>query len=857
MKSFAVAFAAVVSTVSAATSGSYADCSSTVLSALLTDQYIDQCATDSGYVFTAASIPDQDTIDKMCASTACQNLLADVTAMGLSECVIPVGDNILLLADLVDYVPEHCPASSTSSSTGSTSDYDHFVCEFGFDSDGHDSHTGSYHLIIDFDHDDDDDGHCMKLFFIGTVASALVQSVTADVCAIATLAKVLTNQYIDQCTTDSDYVFTSGVQPTPEEVSDMCASDSCHSLLADVEAMNLTECTLPIGSGIYLFADLIDYVSDQCAADTPEPATTPAPTPVPTTATPTPTTATPAPTTAVASCTSAQLRYLLTSTYEAQCVTDTSYSFTAPYSPTDAQVAAMCASESCVNLFAYVSSMVTTDCRIPVGGKILLLADLVDYVSNQCTVETPVPTTAAPTTEPTATTPGPTTATPTPTTSTPVATCTTPVLTALLTDAYIDQCADDSGYSFTSGAQPTPEEVTGMCASSACANLLADVEAMGLSECILPIGDKIYLFRDLVDYVADQCSINTPEPTTANPEPTTAAPTPEPTATTPGPTTATPTPTTSTPVATCTTPVLTALLTDAYIDQCADDSGYSFTSGAQPTPEEVTGMCASSACANLLADVEAMGLSECILPIGDKIYLFRDLVDYVADQCSINTPEPTTANPEPTTAAPTPEPTATTPGPTTATPTPTTSTPVATCTTPVLTALLTDAYIDQCADDSGYSFTSGAQPTPEEVTGMCASSACANLLADVEAMGLSECILPIGDKIYLFRDLVDYVAGQCSGSTTMSPETPATTAPASESPITQSPGTESPSTPSPSSDSPATSTPGTESPITTTPSTESPTTSTPGTETPTTESPITETPSTETPEPTAPTHDAC
>ncbi|ETK79478.1 hypothetical protein F441_14930 [Phytophthora nicotianae CJ01A1] len=121
MKSFAI-FAAIVSTVSAAsTSGSYADCSSSVLSALLTDQYIDQCATDSGYVFTAASIPDQDTIDKMCASSACKSLLADVQAMDLSECVIPVGDNILLLADLVDYVPANCPASSTGSTTSSAS----------------------------------------------------------------------------------------------------------------------------------------------------------------------------------------------------------------------------------------------------------------------------------------------------------------------------------------------------------------------------------------------------------------------------------------------------------------------------------------------------------------------------------------------------------------------------------------------------------------------------------------------------------------------------------------------------------------------------------------------------------------
>ncbi|GMF16184.1 unnamed protein product [Phytophthora lilii] len=204
----------------------------------------------------------------------------------------------------------------------------------------------------------------------------------------------------------------------------------------------------------------------------------------------------------------------------------------------------MCASESCINLFAYVASMVTTDCRIPVGGKILLLADLVDYVSDKCEAITPAPTTATPGT------PAPTTAaptTPTPTTSTPVTTCATKVISSLLTDAYIDQCASDSGYTFTSGGQPDADEVAGMCASSACANLLADVEAMGLSECILPIGNKIYLFPEQVDlvsdrqvdYVLDQCS-----------SPTTSPPTPSPTTETPGtpaPTTAAPTTPTETP----------------------------------------------------------------------------------------------------------------------------------------------------------------------------------------------------------------------------------------------------------------------------------------------------------------------
>uniref|UniRef100_H3GHK4 Elicitin-like protein RAL2D n=1 Tax=Phytophthora ramorum TaxID=164328 RepID=H3GHK4_PHYRM len=276
----------------------------------------------------------------------------------------------------------------------------------------------------------------MKFLVAAAVAASLLQAVSAASCAVATLSKLLTDQYIDQCAADSGYSFISGVQPDPEEVAGMCASDACHSLLADVEAMNLTECTLPIGDKIYLLADLVDYVSD-------------------------------------------------------------------------AQVAAMCASESCVNLFGYVASMVMTDCRIPVGGKILLLADLVDYVSAQCDTDTLEPATATP--EPTDTP-----ATPAPTASMPV-TCATTVISSLLTDAYIDQCASDSGYSFTSGVQPDDTEASSMCASSACANLLADVEAMGLSECILPIGDKIYLFRDLVDYVSDQCSASTDTPSTTVP----------------------------------------------------------------------------------------------------------------------------------------------------------------------------------------------------------------------------------------------------------------------------------------------------------------------------------------------------
>ncbi|GMF16190.1 unnamed protein product [Phytophthora lilii] len=119
MKSFVAVLAALAALTSQA---SAATCSSATLSALLTNQYIDQCSSDSGYVFTAASIPDQATIDKMCASSACKGLLADAKGLGLTECTLPVGDHINLLADLVDYVPAHCPSTESPSTDAPATD---------------------------------------------------------------------------------------------------------------------------------------------------------------------------------------------------------------------------------------------------------------------------------------------------------------------------------------------------------------------------------------------------------------------------------------------------------------------------------------------------------------------------------------------------------------------------------------------------------------------------------------------------------------------------------------------------------------------------------------------------------------
>ncbi|EEY65242.1 elicitin, putative [Phytophthora infestans T30-4] len=113
----------------------------------------------------------------------------------------------------------------------------------------------------------------MKLLLAIVTAAMLTKSTAADSCAVSTLSRLLLNQNIGQCSDDSGYAFTTGRKPTSAEVGGMCASDACHNLLNDVKAMNLTECTLPIGDKIYLFADLIDFVSDQCDGDTPTPST--------------------------------------------------------------------------------------------------------------------------------------------------------------------------------------------------------------------------------------------------------------------------------------------------------------------------------------------------------------------------------------------------------------------------------------------------------------------------------------------------------------------------------------------------------------------------------------------------------
>lgn len=85
--------------------------------------------------------------------------------------------------------------------------------------------------------------------------------------------------------------------------------------------------------------------------------------------------------------------------------------------------------------------------------------------------------------------------------------------------------------------------------------------------------------------------------------------------------------------ATCSASTLKVLLTDRYTTQCSSVSGYTFTSGKKPTATQAKALCKATVCKSLFADVRAKKLAECQIPLGDKIYLNADLVNYVPKFC--------------------------------------------------------------------------------------------------------------------------------------------------------------------------------------------------------------------------------
>jgi hypothetical protein len=88
---------------------------------------------------------------------------------------------------------------------------------------------------------------------------------------------------------------------------------------------------------------------------------------------------------AAADCEITALRGLVSSPDVGPCSAESGYNLVPPLAPpTDAQVAKMCQSKACVNLISSVLATNPVECKVPVGGNIMLRADLLDKVSNAC-----------------------------------------------------------------------------------------------------------------------------------------------------------------------------------------------------------------------------------------------------------------------------------------------------------------------------------------------------------------------------------------------------------------------------------------------------------------------------------------
>ncbi|GAB9470874.1 Elicitin-like protein [Globisporangium polare] len=103
----AIIAAATLAVVNAAT------CDLTKITPLLTNSNVGTCASDSGYSFTALAAPTAQMLPKICASTACKNVVAAVKALNLGDCTL-VG--LRLQTDLLTPINNACGTGSGSHS---------------------------------------------------------------------------------------------------------------------------------------------------------------------------------------------------------------------------------------------------------------------------------------------------------------------------------------------------------------------------------------------------------------------------------------------------------------------------------------------------------------------------------------------------------------------------------------------------------------------------------------------------------------------------------------------------------------------------------------------------------------------
>ncbi|KAF1319360.1 Elicitin-like protein, partial [Globisporangium splendens] len=105
-----VAIAATLAVANAQTA-----CDLTRITPLLTNPNVQTCTADSGFNFVPPSRPTADTLTRICASTACLNVVSAVQALNLGDCTLL---GLQLETDLLTPITTAC--SGTSATAGSS-----------------------------------------------------------------------------------------------------------------------------------------------------------------------------------------------------------------------------------------------------------------------------------------------------------------------------------------------------------------------------------------------------------------------------------------------------------------------------------------------------------------------------------------------------------------------------------------------------------------------------------------------------------------------------------------------------------------------------------------------------------------
>ncbi|TDH70546.1 hypothetical protein CCR75_009169 [Bremia lactucae] len=101
----------------------------------------------------------------------------------------------------------------------------------------------------------------MRLAYIASTAAFFATADAATTCNVTSLQKLLMDPSVKPCAMESGYAVTSLSTPTEDQMTKMCSSTACQTVLTQVQTLAPTECNL---GAFALYADLVTPLNSYC-----------------------------------------------------------------------------------------------------------------------------------------------------------------------------------------------------------------------------------------------------------------------------------------------------------------------------------------------------------------------------------------------------------------------------------------------------------------------------------------------------------------------------------------------------------------------------------------------------------------